>query len=113
MSQAIKTGFETMRVLAFGSISGTYAGVGTPFIHPARNTYILNNTDRLLHFSFDGINDHLALPSLGYWFYDVTSNKNRDQGFFIAEGTRLYVRTPTTAPTTGGVYLSVMYGAEY
>ena len=112
MSQAIRVKFEPLRTLLFSGISGTYYGVGAELAHPARNTYILNNTDRVLVFSFDGVTDHLVLPSLGYWFYDITSNKSRDQGFYLAEGERLYVKTPTTAPTTGAVYLSVMYGSE-
>lgn len=112
MSQAIRVGFEPLRTLAFSGISGTYYGVGAKLSNPARNIYILNNTDRLLTFSFNGTTDHLVLPSLGYWFYDITSNKSREQGFYLAEGERLYVKTPTTAPTTGAVYLTVMYGSE-
>ena len=112
MSQAIRVRSDPIRTLAFSLISGTYYGVGTELSRPARNLYILNDTDRLLTFSFDGVNDHIVLPSLGYWFYDITSNKSRDQGFYLAEGERLYVKTPTTSPTTGAVYFTVMYGAE-
>lgn len=112
MSQAIRAEFEPLRSLGFASISGTYAAIGTAFLHPMRNIWIFNGTDRFLHFSKDGFTDHVVLPANAYWFYDVTSNKSRDQGFYVAEGTKFYVKTPTTAPSLGKVYVTTMYGSE-
>ena len=112
MSQAIRVRFDPLRTLAYTLISGTYYGVGTALTHPARAIYIFNNTDRALDFSFDGVQDHIMLPSYGYWFFDIASNKTRDQGWFLAEGERLYVKTPTTNPTQGSVNFTAIYGSE-
>jgi hypothetical protein len=112
MSQAIRAKFDPIRTLAYTLISGTFYPVGTQLDNPARAVYIYNNTDRALFFSFDGYNDHISLPAFGYWFFDIASNKTRDQGWFIAEGERLFTRTPTTNPTTGSVYFTVIYGAD-
>ena len=112
MSQAIRAKFDPIRTLAYTLISNTYYPVGTELTHPARAIYIFNNTDRAIYFSFDGLNDHISLPSFGYWFFDIASNKTRDQGWFLAEGERLYAKTPTTNPTQGSVNFTVIYGAD-
>jgi hypothetical protein len=112
MSLAIRLRAETLRTVLFGSISGTYMGIGTAFNHPIRIFHLQNLTDQLLIFSFDGINDTLALPSNGFLLLDVTSNKTIQQGFFLADGDRIYVKDNGTPATTGAVYLSVFYGQE-
>lgn len=100
---------EVLRTLAFGSISGTYAGIGTSLLHPCRILYIVNTTDALLIFSFDGVNDHFVIPSQSYILIDVTSNMTLTGGAFaIAQGQRIYVKG---SPGSGTVYLSVFFGA--
>jgi hypothetical protein len=108
---AIRLQFEPVRSLAAASIGAGYMGVGTAISNPARQFFVQNLTDVTLMFSFDGINDHFPLPTNGFLLDDVCSNKTQQGGFFIAEGTRLYVKEIGT-PTTGSVYFSVMYGAE-
>jgi hypothetical protein len=100
---------EVLRTLAFGSISGTYAGIGTPLLNPSRILYIVNTTDVLLTFSFDGINPHFVIPSGSYILIDITSNMTLTGGALnIAAGQRIYVEG---APTLGAVYLSTFYGS--
>jgi hypothetical protein len=109
---AIRLEFEPLRSLAYTSISGTYMGVGTALAHPARQILVQNLTDVLMTFSWDGIHDHFVLPANGFLLLDITSNKTiLHGGFFIAEGSRLYVNT-AGSPSTGGVYFSSMYGAD-
>jgi len=60
-------------------------------------------------FSFDATTDHIPLPASGYLLIDVTANKSLSQGFYIAEGEKVYV-TQIGAPSAGSVYLSVFYG---
>ena len=99
---------ETLRSLAFGSISGTYAGIGTAFLNPSRILYVLNNTDALLTYSFDGVNDHFVLPSAGFILLDVTANKTETGGALsISQGQRVYVKG---APGSGSTYVSTFYG---
>lgn len=109
--QEIRIQIEPVRTLAFGSISGTYAGIGTSITHPARQIFIQNLTDQTLMFSIDGINDHFPLPADGFLLDDITSNRTTTSGFYLAEGTRLYVRELSEAPTLGAVYFTVFYGS--
>jgi hypothetical protein len=110
--QEIRIMLEPVRHLDFGTISGTYMGVGTPISNAARQFFIQNLTDETLMFSFDGVNDHFPLPSEGFLLDDITSNKTSLQGFYLTEGTRLYVRELDTPPGTGSVYFTVFYGTS-
>ena len=100
---------EVLRALAFGSISGTYAGIGSALLNPARLIYLVNNTDALLTFSFDGVNDHFVITSQALLILDVTSNMTLTGGALsIAQGQRLYVKG---SPSSGSVYFTAFYGA--
>lgn len=101
---------EALRSVAFGGISGTYAGIGTAILNPARIVYIVNTTDVLVTISMDGVVDHFVIPPMSYILIDVTSNKSLLGGAFsVAQGTRFYVKG---APTLGSVYLTVFYGSN-
>jgi hypothetical protein len=103
---------EVVRSLAFGSISGTYMGVGSALDNPARIVLFQNYTDQTVMFSFNGVDDHFPIASMGFVLLDVTANKTISQGFYIGEGTRFYVRDIGTATTSGDVYISVFYGFD-
>lgn len=104
--------FEAQRSLAFGAIGAGYTGVGTSVSHPVRLIYIQNLTDATVQFSFNGIDDHFPLPANGFLLLDVTTNQTKStNGFFLAEGERLYVKQ-LGVPTSGSVYFSVVYGRE-
>lgn len=109
---AIRVMPETVRTVAFGSISGTYTGIGTSFANPVHWFMIQNLTDASVMVSWDGINDHFPLPSNGYVIMDVTANKTQTGGaFYIAQGTRFYVKQlGAVAASSGSVYLSIFYG---
>jgi hypothetical protein len=111
MSVALKVLPEEIRTIAAGPINNAYTGIGPAFEHPIRIIHIQNLTDTILMFSFDGITDHVALPSNGFLLLDVTTNKtNQAGGMFIAEGTRIYVKEIALSPTAGDVYVSTWYG---
>jgi hypothetical protein len=102
---------EVMRTLAFGSISGTYIGLGTPLENPSLQLIVQNLTDQSITLSWDGINDHLILSSGCAWDSDNTSNRAREQGLYMPQGQRFYVAlVGDTSPTLGGVYLTTFYG---
>lgn len=99
---------EVLRTLAFGSISGTYAGIGAAFLNPIRIMHVTNTTDVLLTFSFDGVNDHFVVPAGSFLLLDVTTNKSQNGGSLcISQGDRIYVKG---APTSGSVYLATFFG---
>jgi hypothetical protein len=101
---------EPVRSLAFGSISGTYAAVGTPLANPARIIMFQNFTNGDAMISFDGVNDHLPVAANGFVLLDVTANKvGAIQGFFIAKNTTFYLRQ-IVAPTSGSFYITAFYG---
>jgi hypothetical protein len=102
--------YEPLRSLAFGSISGTYAAVGTPFDNAVRLLMIDNLTDANLTISFDGINDHLIIASSSGRVIDYATNRVGpvDQ-LEQAEGTILYVKGD---PSVGSIYVAVVYAAS-
>lgn len=99
---------EALRTLAFGSISGTYAAVGTALLNPCRIYYILNTTDVALTFSWSGTTDNFVVASDGFILLDVTTNRSDTGGMCaVPEGTLTYVKG---SPSLGAVYLSAFYG---
>lgn len=109
MAQQVK--FETLRTVAFGGISGTYAVLGTPLVNPARLICITNNTNGDLLISVDGTTDVLFIPTLSFKLFDFATNRlNQDPTFVVPALTQFYVKQ-STAPSTGAVYLEVIYGA--
>ena len=109
--QAIKLVPEAARSLAFGSIAAGYTGIGTAITNPVRVFHIQNLTNTVLMFSYDGVDDHFPLAANAYLILDITANKSREQGFYLAEGTRIYVRQLGLVPGEGAVYVTVYYGS--
>ena len=110
MSEAVV--IDTLRSLANGSISGSYAAVGTALTSPCRIICFTNNTDKDMLFSDDGINDKLFVAQGAFKLFDLTTNKMATDGFFaIRSGTQFYVKQGA-APSSGSVYIEVIYGAQ-
>jgi len=116
---AVRLSCDTVRsrssaAMPNGPITDEYAGIGTSFGSPVRIFQVQNLTDTTLMFSYDGINDNFPLASLGYLILDVTSNQSLTQGFFMAQGSRLYVRNMVAegynAPTIDAVWLTCYVG---
>jgi len=107
LQTAIRMVPEQLRTLAFGSISGTYAGLGTAFNDSVRIMHIVNFTDVLLTFSIDGVNDYWVVAPNSYLILDFTANATTQGGSAtVAAGTRVYVKG---SPTVNAVYLTVWY----
>lgn len=104
--------FEELRSLAFGSISSSYAIIGTVFANPVRIVYVQNLTDVTLIFSNDGVTDHVCLPAQGFILLDLTANKTVDSGFYFDRFTGFYVKDTGSAASTGSVYLTAIYGKD-
>jgi len=108
-----KVNFDTLRTLAFGDISGTYAAVGTALGNNPRIICITNATDAAMIFSDDVTNavGKLYLPANSFKLFDFTANINpgNDDNFVMANMTIMYVKQ-LTAPTTGAVYIEYVYG---
>lgn len=101
---------DTLRTVAFGSITGSYTTVGSPFSYQARIICFTNTTDKDVLFSLDATHDQLIVPAGGFKLFDVTINHrpvNMDD-FTFGIGTQWYVKY-TAAPSLGAVYLEVIY----
>lgn len=104
--------YENVRTLDFGSISGTYSGVGGSFQNPIRIIKIKNGTDADLYISFNGIDDMDALIAHSGDIVDYGANRSNpveilDQSL----GERVYVRSVSGNPTTGNVYVTAIYAS--
>lgn len=111
-NQSVRMLAQPLRSLAFGSISGTYAAIGTPLGQMVRIIHVSNLTDQTMTFSFTGNTDHFVLPSGSFILLDLTANEIGDGGWFVSEGTQLYVKQTSTPPTSGAVYVSAFYAAQ-
>jgi len=87
-------------------------GVGTAFDKPIRLIIFQNFTNAGMMISFDGVSDHMPLATSGYIVLDVTANKTIANGFYIAEGTRIYVKQLSGAASSGSFYVSAFGGAS-
>lgn len=102
--------FDTLRSLAFGGISGTYAPVGTPLTVKGRIIKFMNNTQGDVVFSTNGSTDMLFFPAGSFTLYDIQTNHRvtNESEFVIAIGTQFYVKQ-VTAPVSGAVYIEIVY----
>jgi hypothetical protein len=109
---AKKVYFDTLRSLAFGSISGTYAAVGSAFTQQARIICFTNKTAGDMIFSTDSTNStgQIFVPAGTFKLYDLTANivPGKDDSYVIAIGTQFYVKQ-VTAPVSGAVYIEDVY----
>lgn len=110
---SIRVAFEDLKSVAFGSISGTYVGVGTPFAHPVRLMCIDNDTDANILVSFDGISDKTFVASNGFKLFDLGTNRSESGSTLeLPAGTRVYVKQESGAPTAGTVYVTAIYASQ-
>lgn len=114
MSFTNKAKVDVLRTLAFGSIGATFTAVGTPFSYQARIICFTNTTNEDVIFSMDGSTDQLIVPAGSFKLFDVTTNHrpvNQDD-FCFANGTQWYVKY-AAGPTSGAVYIEVVYAQPY
>lgn len=109
MAYGTRAAFEPIREAAFGDVGAAYAALGGPFTDHARIVRIVNSTDVQVYISTDGVNDHLRMAANSFFVIDLSSNKVRDDGLFIAIGTQIYQRRVSGAPGSGAVWLEVLF----
>ena len=105
--------YEDLRSIAFGSITGTYASIGSSFENPVRLIKVTNQTDVNCLISFNGIDDHYIAPAQAGYIYDYGTNKYDQCGYAEqSAGDRIYVKAEGALPTQGSVYVTVIYLAQ-
>ena len=110
MAYGTRADFDSIRELAFGSISGTFAAIGSALTVHGRIIKITNGTNVPLYISLDGVNDQDKISANGFVLFDLSTNKIQDDGLFISIGTVFYAREDTASPTSGSIWVSVIYG---
>lgn len=108
MAYGTRVSFDAIRELAFGSVTGTYAALGVPTADHVRLITLQNQTNEQIYISFDGTTNHLRLASNSFKLLDLSANKVRDDGLFIASGTQIYVKYVSTLGASGSVWAEIM-----
>lgn len=104
-----KLAFEALRSRAASTFTGSYQTLGAVMAHPIRVFKITNDTSVGVTVSYDGgVTDHEYLPSETFLLIDVTSNRDWDCLFALAQGVQVDVKG---AAGTGTIYLSTYYAA--
>lgn len=102
--------FEGLRSLAHGSISGSYALVGSLFVNPVRLLKIVNLTDGNLTISYNGVTDHDIIPASSEFLYDISSDKANQAGVLdIPANSGVWVKG---SASVNSVYVVVMYASD-
>lgn len=108
MAYGTRVVFEEIREKAFGDITASYTVLGTPTSNYVRLISLQNFTDQNIYISFDGSTDHLKLPRNSFKLLDLSANKVRDDGLFIAMNTQIYVKYESTLGGSGSVWAEVL-----
>jgi hypothetical protein len=105
--------YENLRSLGFASIGAGYTGVGVAFADPVRIIKVNNTTNSNLIISFDGVNDKDFIFAGSAYVLDYASNKEGPiNKLEQSVGERVYVRYETGAPTSGSVYVTIIYASQ-
>lgn len=103
---------DSLRSVAFGSITGSYIVLGAALAHAWRIFKITNNTDADMLISFDGSTDNLFVPAGSFTLYDLSTNApplSEVDNLVLGLQTQFYVKRNGVAPTTGSIYLEGIY----
>jgi hypothetical protein len=99
--------WDLLRSLSSGSVSGTYAAVGTAFTYPVRILKIVNNSTEDVTVSVDGTNDYDYVPMGGFVLYDAGTNRgNPSAELVFRQGTQIFVKGTSGS---GSVYVVTLY----
>jgi hypothetical protein len=113
LASSVRVRYEPLRSLGFASISAIYASVGLPFSNPVRILKVTNLTDATMLVSLNGVDDHDIVPANGFFLYDYASNKANAAGLLEQpQGDRMYVKAESTLPTSGNIYVTVVYASQ-
>ena len=100
--------FDTLRSVAFGSITASYVQVGAVLASSAVAVAFKNNTNAIILVSTDGINDMLVYPATSYGVYDIRTNAPNAIDYLLSSGTSFQVKYSGAAPTSGSFYIEAV-----
>lgn len=107
MAYGTRAGFEPLRSVAFGSLTGTYAPLGSIFSGHVRIATFNNSTNQDVLFSLDGTTDHIRIVAGTSRVFEFATNRISEDGFFLPEGTQIYVKY-ATSPSSGAAWVETV-----
>lgn len=111
MAYGTRAQFEPIREVAAASITASYTAVGTAIVDHARLIRLVNTCDTELYVSINAIDNHIRIAANSFVLYDLSSNKVQDDGLFLSVGTVFYVKRVSGAPTSGSLWIEVLYAS--
>ena len=113
VASSARVRYEPLRSINGSSISADYQGVGTPFANPVRILKVTNLSDEDVFVSLNGIDDHDVVAANGFFLYDYCTNRSSVGGLLEQpQGDRIYVKAIGSLPTTGALYVTVVYASQ-
>ena len=113
LASSVRNRFEILREIGFASISGSYSGVGLPFLNPIRILHFVNETDVSLYVSMNGVDNHVVVPGNSFALYDLTANRASAGGILEQpQGDRVYVKAKSGLPTLGDFSVIATYASQ-
>ena len=100
--------FDTLRSVAFGSITTSYVIVGAELPSCAVCVAFTNNTNGIIYVSTDGINDMLAIPGFTGKVFDIRTNAPNTTDYLLSSGTPFLVKYSGSAPSEGSFYIEAV-----
>lgn len=97
---------EVVRSVAFGSITNSYANLGSSLTNSLVMMSLTNTTDKTLFVSENGTDDHYELPAGASPSLDFQANAREGDILVKAIGTQFSIRGVTgDLPTSGKIIL--------
>ena len=101
---------DTIKSVAFGSITGSYANLGSALSFPLQILIIKNTTDVTLFVSENGTDDHYELPAGTTDGFDLQTNAISGAMGVKAAGTQFQVKANSgSLPATGKIIIQGQY----
>ncbi len=110
---SIRVRYEPLRSITYADIETGYEAIGLPFANPIRILKVTNLTDQNMLISLNGIDDNDIVAKNGFFLYDYATNKANAAGLLEQpQGDRIYIKAPSTLPTIGNLYVTVVYASQ-
>jgi hypothetical protein len=109
MTYGRKAILDDLREVAFGGIGAAYSSLGPILPDYTRVISVFNTTDTDVYLTDNLAKDKIRLASGSGQILDITANKVRDDGLFLPKRTQMYVKRAGGAPTTGFVWIQIVY----
>lgn len=100
--------FDTLRSVAFGSITSSYAIVGAVLPASAVAVTFTNTTNGIIYVSTNGTTDMIAVPPQWGKIFDIRTNSPMNTDYLLSSGTPFLVKYSGSAPTLGSFYIEAV-----